>query len=122
MLDLSYKRTATIPKSKGDPATGIHRGAPSHFRPRRTGWVGGKDAGHDHHSAITIHLRRRRHDERVESYGESKVTRAAEPIRDALSTWAASIGDRLVEAEPEMPPGVDDRPAEIWEPLLAIAD
>ncbi|GAA1332386.1 DUF3631 domain-containing protein [Saccharothrix algeriensis] len=72
--------------------------------------------------AITIHLRRRRHDEQVEPYREAKVIRQVEPIRDALSTWVTGIGERLVEAEPPMPPGVDDRPAEIWEPLLAIAD
>jgi hypothetical protein len=33
-----------------------------------------------------------------------------------------SIGECVAEAEPAMPGGVTDRAAEIWEPLLAIAD
>lgn len=122
MLNLGYKRTATIPKSKGDPATGFTVERLPIFAPAALAGLAGRMPDTITTRAITIHLRRRRHDERVESYRESKVTRAAEPIREALSTWATTIGERLVEAEPEMPPGVDDRPAEIWEPLLAIAD
>jgi hypothetical protein len=122
MLNLGYKRTATIPKSKGDPATGFTVERLPIFAPAALAGLAGRMPDTITTRAITVHLRRRRHDEHVEPYRESKVTRAAEPIREALSAWVTSIGERLVEAEPEMPPGVDDRPAEIWEPLLAIAD
>lgn len=122
MLNLGYKRTAKIPKAKGDPATGFTVDRLPIFAPAALAGLVGRMPDTITTRAITIHLRKRRHDERVEPYRESKVTRQAEPIRDSLSTWATSIGDRLVEAEPEMPHGVDDRPAEVWEPLLAIAD
>lgn len=122
MLNLGYKRTATVPKTKGDPATGFTVERLPTFAPAALAGLAGRMPDTITTRAITIHLRRRRHDEHVESYRESKVIRQATPIRDALSTWMTCIGERLVEAEPDMPPGVDDRPAEIWEPLLAIAD
>ncbi len=122
ILNLGYKRTATIPKTKGDPATGFTVERLPIFAPAALAGLAGRMPDTITTRAITIHLRRRRHDEHVESYRESRVTRQAQPIREALSEWTASIGDKLVEAEPTMPAGVDDRPAEIWEPLLAIAD
>jgi hypothetical protein len=122
MLNLGYKRSATIPKTKGDPSSGFTVERLPIFAPAALAGLAGRMPDTITTRAITIHLRRRRHDEHVESYRESKIVRETEPIRESLSTWAMSIGDQLVEAEPEMPPGVDDRPAEIWEPLLAIAD
>ncbi|OKI20834.1 hypothetical protein A6A25_37410 [Saccharothrix sp. CB00851] len=122
MLNLGYKRTATVPKTKGDPATGFTVERLPIFAPTALAGLAGRMPDTITTRAITIHLRRRRHDEHVEPYREAKVIRQVDPIREALSTWATSIGERLVEAEPDMPPGVDDRPAEIWEPLLAIAE
>ena len=53
---------------------------------------------------------------------ECHVARQAQPLRDELAAWIDSTATGLGEAQPEMPAGVTDRPAEIWEPLLAIAD
>ncbi|SDD68049.1 DUF3631 domain-containing protein [Actinokineospora iranica] len=122
MLNLGYKRSATVPKTKGDPGTGFTVERLPIFAPTALAGLAGRMPDTITTRAITIHLRRRRQDEHVEAYRESKVIRQSEPIREALSTWLNGMGDRLVEAEPEMPPGVDDRPAEIWEPLLAIAE
>ncbi|WP_245572639.1 DUF3631 domain-containing protein [Actinokineospora enzanensis] len=122
MLNLGYKRTATIPKTKGDPASGFTVERLPIFAPTALAGLAGRMPDTITTRAITIHLRRRRHDETVEPYREAKVIRQALPIREALSAWMTEIGERLVEAEPHMPAGVDDRPAEIWEPLLAIAD
>src|SRR5207248_3226944 len=57
-----------------------------------------------------------------EPFHERQVAREAKPIREGLATWIDSVGAPLGEATPQMPEGVTDRPAEIWEPLLAIAD
>ncbi|WNV90954.1 DUF3631 domain-containing protein [Umezawaea sp. Da 62-37] len=122
MLNLGYKRSATIPKTKGDPASGFTVERLPIFAPVALAGLAGRMPDTITTRAITVHLRKRRHDEHVEPYRESKIVRQSEPIREALSAWATSVGDGLVEAEPEMPHGVDDRPAEIWEPLLAIAD
>jgi uncharacterized protein DUF3631 len=122
MLNLGYKRTATVPKTKGDPGSGFTVERLPVFAPAALAGLAGRMPDTITTRAITVHLRRRRHDEHVEPYRESKVARQATPIRDALNTWMTSIGEKLVEADPTMPTGVEDRPAEIWEPLLAIAD
>jgi len=42
-------------------------------------------------------------------------------LRDQLARWAASVGG-IGEGYPPMPDGVVDRAADVWEPLLAVAD
>ena len=69
--------------------------------------------------AIVVRMRRRAPDERVEPYR----LRIHEP-------QGLAIGERLAEAldlidpidEPLLPHGVVDRPADVWEPLLGIAE
>src|SRR5262249_52324763 len=41
---------------------------------------------------------------------------------NALRPWAADEVETMAEARPEMPSGIEDRDADVWEPLLAIAD
>jgi Protein of unknown function (DUF3631) len=72
--------------------------------------------------AITIHMRRRRNDETVEGFRERRVEAESGPIRESLATWIESIAEEIGAAMPTMPDGVTDRSAEIWEPLLAVAD
>ncbi|MET8756856.1 DUF3631 domain-containing protein [Lentzea sp. NPDC004782] len=122
MLNGGYKRSATIPKCRGDAATGITVDRLPIFAPAALAGLAGSLPDTINTRAITIHLRKRRSDEHVQSYMERRVEREAAPIRDALETWATSIGEALEEAEPTMPHGVTDRAAEIWEPLIAIAD
>ncbi|MGH3427943.1 MAG: DUF3631 domain-containing protein, partial [Mycobacteriales bacterium] len=55
-------------------------------------------------------------------FRERQVACQAQPFREQLATWIDSVGTRLGDAQPVMPEGVTDRSAEIWEPLLAIAD
>ena len=41
---------------------------------------------------------------------------------DALAAWAAGVVSELAKVYPAMPKGVEDRDADVWEPLLAVAD
>lgn len=64
-----------------------------------------------------------RADERIEPYRRRVHLAAGHAIRDELAAWATSataagIGD----AWPEMPAGIADRNADVWECLLIIAD
>jgi hypothetical protein len=61
-------------------------------------------------------------DEKVDAFRERRVEVESEPVRDALAAWMECVGEQVGAAVPDMPEGVTDRPAEIWEPLLAIAD
>ncbi|ONI72709.1 hypothetical protein ALI144C_42610 [Actinosynnema sp. ALI-1.44] len=119
MLNAGYKRSATIPRY--DAATRTVRRYPVYTPAALAGIAGGMPATITTR-AITIHMRRRRTDEYVEPFRERLVEREAPCLRTALSEWVTSVADEVVTAEPLMPHGVTDRSAEIWEPLLAIAD
>lgn len=71
--------------------------------------------------AIIIRMRRRAPDERVEPFRIKFHVPEAKPIREALEEWCAEASFKLPES-PDMPEGVEDRAADIWEPLIAIAD
>lgn len=72
--------------------------------------------------SVIIRMRRRAPNEPVEPFR----TRAHEPsghvLRDRLAQWAAGVGSIAGAAWPELPAGIVDRPAEVWEPLIAVAD
>ena len=72
--------------------------------------------------AITLHMRRRAPDEHVADFRERDARAEAEPLRDNIEKWVAANLDMLTAARPVMPEGVRDRPAEVWEALLAVAD
>ena len=48
--------------------------------------------------------------------------RQAEPLRERCKTWADQNLAALYGSEPELPPGMINRAAEVWWALLAIAD
>src|SRR5262249_44407691 len=72
--------------------------------------------------SIVIRMRRRASDEQVEAFRRRKHAPVGEALRRRLAAWAATILDEAAEARPEMPAGVEDRSADMWEPLLAVAD
>jgi len=43
-------------------------------------------------------------------------------IRGLLATWADGVLEKVTNRWPSMPKGVTDRDADVWEPLLAVAD
>jgi hypothetical protein len=121
LLNAGYKRSATIPRCVGDAkAMKVQRFKV--YAPAALAGIAGHMPDTITTRAITVHMKRRAPNEKVAPFKTRKVEAEAEPLRDRLATWVASIGERVGEAEPEMPDGVTDRSAEIWEPLLAIAD
>lgn len=71
--------------------------------------------------SVVIRMRRRAAGEHVQPFRARYDVEPGHELRDRLAIWVESVADRL-EAIPSMPPGVDDRPADVWEPLLAVAD
>jgi hypothetical protein len=57
-----------------------------------------------------------------EPYGERIHEPGGWKLRAILADWTLTVADQLAQCWPEMPPGVMDRPAYVWEPMLAIAD
>jgi hypothetical protein len=72
--------------------------------------------------SIVIRMKRRAPGERIEAYRRRVHEEAGHRLRDDLAAWAETILDKVRDAWPEMPAGIEDRDADIWEPLLAIAD
>jgi hypothetical protein len=72
--------------------------------------------------SILIRMRRRAPDEHVEPYRQRTHAPAGHGLRDELAAWAMEAETDLSQARPEMPESIADRDADVWEPLLAIAD
>ena len=72
--------------------------------------------------SIPIRLKRKAPDETVERFHERRARDEAEPLHQALTSLGVEYVDRLAEAEPELLAELPDRAADVWEPLLAIAD
>ncbi|MBP5922783.1 DUF3631 domain-containing protein [Streptomyces sp. LBUM 1483] len=72
--------------------------------------------------SVIIRMRRRARNETVEQFRTRIHVREGNQLRDRLAKWAEAIQERVTDAFPEMPDGVADRPADVWEPLVAIAD
>jgi hypothetical protein len=70
--------------------------------------------------SVVVKMRRRAPGETVDRYRDR---RDGEPLRELggrLSAWVRAHLDELRAAEPDMP--VEDRAADTWEPLFAVAD
>ncbi|MFE7559066.1 DUF3631 domain-containing protein [Kitasatospora sp. NPDC057500] len=72
--------------------------------------------------SIVIRMRRRAPNEKVEPFRERIHEPEGHALRDRLADWADTVREQVDGAWPEMPEGVTDRPADVWEPLIAIAD
>jgi Protein of unknown function (DUF3631) len=70
--------------------------------------------------SVIIRMRRRAPGERVEPYRRRLHQPAGNIIRDRLAEWAVEIADNI--AWPDLPDGIVDRDADVWEPLIAVAD
>ncbi|MFD7683354.1 DUF3631 domain-containing protein [Streptomyces sp. NPDC060187] len=71
---------------------------------------------------VIIRMRKRAPNEKIEPYRQGTHEKQGHALRDRLAKWADTVRDRVANAWPEMPEGVTDRPADVWEPLLAVAD
>ncbi|MFJ9419788.1 DUF3631 domain-containing protein [Streptomyces sp. NPDC101227] len=72
--------------------------------------------------SVNIRMRRRAHNEEIEPYRTRIHEKEGFALRDRLAAWAEQVSERVMDVWPAMPDGVTDRPADVWEPLLAIAD
>jgi hypothetical protein len=87
--------------------------------------LAGIDNGHHPETirdrSIVIRLQRKLA-EKVERFRYRKVKAEAESLVPLLSAWAEAHIGELSEHFPELPQELNDRAAEGWEPLLAIAE
>jgi hypothetical protein len=72
--------------------------------------------------SVIVAMKRRAPDEHVTPFRERIARPGAELLRASIARWAGDHVVALEQAWPEMPDGITDRAADIWEPLLAVAD
>jgi hypothetical protein len=72
--------------------------------------------------SIPIHMARKRRQDHVERWRETKVEVIAKGVRECIREASVTLVTVLVEAEPQLPDELSDRAQDGWEPLLAIAD
>lgn len=67
-------------------------------------------------------MRRRANYERIEPYRKRFVEHEGELLKQLLEDWCANIKENVGNPFPNLPEGITDRNADIWESLIAIAD
>ncbi|MBI4240257.1 MAG: DUF3631 domain-containing protein [Candidatus Rokubacteria bacterium] len=72
--------------------------------------------------SIVLTLRRKGPGEQVERLREDRIGAEMEPLCRQAFRWAKDNLDALRRADPDVPPGLNDRAADNWRPLIAIAD
>src|SRR4029077_1240668 len=72
--------------------------------------------------SILIRMRRRAPGEVVTPFRRRVHAEEGHKLKERLAAWARQVEDAMTTARPEMPAGIEDRDADVWEPLLAIAD
>jgi hypothetical protein len=70
--------------------------------------------------AVVIRMRRRAPGEEVAPYRERRDGPPLRALAAEVNAWMRANGEALERAAPEMP--VEDRAADTWEPLVAVAD
>lgn len=68
--------------------------------------------------SIVIRMRRRHHGERIEAFRRRIHEAEGWEVRDRIEAWARDV--HIVW--PDLPPQITDRDADVWEPLIAVAD
>lgn len=69
--------------------------------------------------SVILRMKRRRGGERVQQFRDRLHRPEGEELQAATARWAATA-ETL--SYPELPEGVEDRDADVWEPLLMVAD
>lgn len=70
--------------------------------------------------SIIIRMKRRRSGETVQQFRDRLHRPEGEKLQTRLAAWAATIPGDL--DYPNLPDGVEDRDADVWEPLIMMAD
>lgn len=118
MLNAGHRRGATIPRCHGP--THEVRLFPVHAAVALAGL--GDLPPTLLSRSVVVRMRRRAPNETVQPFRHRLAEPAGHALRTRLAAWASTVEDTVRDAWPAMPSGVTDRPADVWEPLLAVAD
>jgi hypothetical protein len=118
LLNAGYKRGATIPRCVGPKHEVVH--FPVFAAVALAGL--GELPDTIMTRAVILRMRRRSRAEPVEPFRTRQHESVGHALRDRLAQWAVEVGPAVGEAWPTLPDSIVDRAAEIWEPLISVAD
>jgi hypothetical protein len=72
--------------------------------------------------SVIIRMRRRAPNECVEPWRRRLHVGEGEELHSRLAAWAAQVLEQCTNNFAEMPDGISDRSADVWEALLGVAD
>jgi hypothetical protein len=70
--------------------------------------------------SVIIRMKRRAPHEQVEPYRRRIHSQEGHHLRDQIAAWCQQVADYI--DWPVLPPEIEDRNADVWEPLIALAD
>jgi hypothetical protein len=120
ILNSGYSRAGVVVRVKMAGSTGVIEEHPV-FSPTALAAIGMLPDTVESRSVV-ISTRRRKADEHVDSFRTREVAKDAAPLIKRLKDWVPANEKLLRDARPDIPDEVNDRAADIWEPLLAIAE
>ena len=118
LLNAGYRRGATVGRCAMRGSIAVPEELPAFCAVALAGLNDLPDTIHSR--AVVIRMRRRAPDETIEPYRRRKHGDEGYRLRNHLAAWAAAAIDQITE--PDMPAEIVDRDADIWEPLIAVAD
>lgn len=72
--------------------------------------------------SVIVNMRKRGPNERVEPYRHRDHQHIGCALRDELAAWAKQVREKAAKCRPTLPDGIADRNADVWEPLVVVAD
>lgn len=72
--------------------------------------------------SVILKMRKRAPHERVEPYRQRDHMGLGHALRDELEMWANQVRADAAAIRPLLPAAITDRNADVWEPLIAVAD
>jgi hypothetical protein len=120
LLNSGHRKGATALRCVGEPAKMEVRAFSSYCPVALAGIGDLPDTILDR--AVLLQMRRRRPDEQITPFRFRQAGPRGKVLHDQLAAWAKRVAQAAAEAEPELPAGLTDRPADVWEPLIVVAD
>lgn len=118
ILNAGYQRGAKVLRSKPDH-TVHHYNA---YAPVALAGIGDCLPDTVISRSVVIRMKRKPRDVELPPYYANKVALEAEVIRARLALWADQVIDEFAHFEHSKPFGIQDRPEQVWQAMLCIAE
>lgn len=122
IINGGYKKNGKVQRAQGD---NFEVKTFSVFSPLALAGIAGNMPDTITSRSVVVEMRKRKASQAVEGYRERTAEAETRPVRAFFDQWSSdetvdSLKNRLDTVE--LPAGVEDREAEVWEPLVCIAD